>query len=103
MISRCCMCATARRPTYPRGSPSQSIGEDLRDEAGLFTQRFDATPGATYLLRPDHHLGRALARLRPEQDRGRARPRPRPLITPSPAPSLSPAWRIDFIMSSQAA
>jgi 3-(3-hydroxy-phenyl)propionate hydroxylase len=32
------------------------IGEDLHDEAGLFTQRFDATPGATYVLRPDQHL-----------------------------------------------
>ena len=32
------------------------IGEDLFDQSGLFTQRFDATPGATYLLRPDQHL-----------------------------------------------
>jgi 3-(3-hydroxy-phenyl)propionate hydroxylase len=26
------------------------------DEDGKFTQRFDATPGATYLVRPDQHL-----------------------------------------------
>jgi 3-(3-hydroxy-phenyl)propionate hydroxylase len=32
------------------------IGEDLIDEAGLFGARFDATPGACYLLRPDQHL-----------------------------------------------
>jgi 3-(3-hydroxy-phenyl)propionate hydroxylase len=32
------------------------IGEDLIDEAGLFAARFDATPGACYLLRPDQHL-----------------------------------------------
>jgi 3-(3-hydroxy-phenyl)propionate hydroxylase len=32
------------------------IGEDLIDAAGHFTTRFDATPGATYLLRPDQHL-----------------------------------------------
>jgi 3-(3-hydroxy-phenyl)propionate hydroxylase len=32
------------------------IGEDLIDEAGFFTTRFDATPGAAYLVRPDQHL-----------------------------------------------
>jgi 3-(3-hydroxy-phenyl)propionate hydroxylase len=32
------------------------IGEDFMDAAGLFAQRFDATPGAAYLLRPDQHL-----------------------------------------------
>ena len=32
------------------------VGEDLFDEEGKFTQRFDATPGATYLVRPDQHL-----------------------------------------------
>jgi 3-(3-hydroxy-phenyl)propionate hydroxylase len=26
------------------------------DDEGKFTQRFDATPGATYLVRPDQHL-----------------------------------------------
>jgi 3-(3-hydroxy-phenyl)propionate hydroxylase len=32
------------------------IGEDFFDESGMFAQRFDATPGATYLVRPDQHL-----------------------------------------------
>lgn len=32
------------------------IGADLIDHTGLFAQRFDAAPEATYLLRPDHHL-----------------------------------------------
>jgi 3-(3-hydroxy-phenyl)propionate hydroxylase len=32
------------------------IGRDLLDAAGLFKMRFDATPGAAYLLRPDQHL-----------------------------------------------
>ncbi|HMN51969.1 MAG TPA: FAD-dependent oxidoreductase, partial [Xanthobacteraceae bacterium] len=32
------------------------IGEDLIDAQGLFATRFDATPGATYVLRPDQHL-----------------------------------------------
>jgi 3-(3-hydroxy-phenyl)propionate hydroxylase len=43
-------------PDLPEGVAVTVVGEGLRDEAGLFTQRFDATPGATYLLRPDHHL-----------------------------------------------
>jgi 3-(3-hydroxy-phenyl)propionate hydroxylase len=32
------------------------IGDDLIDAEGLFARRFDATPGATYLVRPDQHL-----------------------------------------------
>jgi 3-(3-hydroxy-phenyl)propionate hydroxylase len=32
------------------------VGEDLVDTEGHFTRRFDATPGATYLVRPDQHL-----------------------------------------------
>ena len=32
------------------------IGDDVIDSGGLFAQRFDATPGAAYLLRPDQHL-----------------------------------------------
>ena len=32
------------------------VGDDLLDDEGKFTQRFDATPGATYLVRPDQHL-----------------------------------------------
>lgn len=35
-----------------------SIGDDLplRDQAGLFAARYDATPGAAYLLRPDGYV-----------------------------------------------
>ena len=44
------------RPDVPDGVALTVIGEDLIDDAGLFAQRFDATPGATYLLRPDQHL-----------------------------------------------
>ncbi|HEV2558398.1 MAG TPA: FAD-dependent oxidoreductase [Microvirga sp.] len=32
------------------------IGEDLIDADGFFAARFDATPGAAYLVRPDQHL-----------------------------------------------
>jgi 3-(3-hydroxy-phenyl)propionate hydroxylase len=44
------------RPSLPAGIKLTVVGDDLIDEAGLFAQRFDATPGATYLLRPDQHL-----------------------------------------------
>jgi 3-(3-hydroxy-phenyl)propionate hydroxylase len=44
------------RPLTPDGVKLSVIGEDFIDHAGLFAQRFDATPGATYLLRPDQHL-----------------------------------------------
>jgi 3-(3-hydroxy-phenyl)propionate hydroxylase len=44
------------RPDLPAGVKLTVIGDDLIDDAGLFAERFDATPGATYLLRPDHHL-----------------------------------------------
>lgn len=40
----------------PTGSRVLIIGEDLIDEEGVFAQRFDATPGSTYLVRPDQHL-----------------------------------------------
>jgi 3-(3-hydroxy-phenyl)propionate hydroxylase len=33
-----------------------AVGDDLADAEGLFAQRFDATPGAAYLFRPDQHL-----------------------------------------------
>lgn len=42
-------------PAQP-GIATRVIGRDLLDESGAFAQRFDGTPGATYLLRPDHHL-----------------------------------------------
>jgi 3-(3-hydroxy-phenyl)propionate hydroxylase len=32
------------------------IGDDLMDDEGKFAERFDTTPGATYLVRPDQHL-----------------------------------------------
>ena len=44
------------RPHAPEGTKLIVIGEDLHDDAGLFAQRFDAAPGATYVLRPDQHL-----------------------------------------------
>jgi 3-(3-hydroxy-phenyl)propionate hydroxylase len=43
----------SRRPSSPR---VLILGEDLIDESGFFSQRFDATPGSTYLVRPDQHL-----------------------------------------------
>jgi 3-(3-hydroxy-phenyl)propionate hydroxylase len=43
-------------PQVPEGIGLSVIGEDLVDTDGLFGQRFDATPGAAYLLRPDQHL-----------------------------------------------
>jgi 3-(3-hydroxy-phenyl)propionate hydroxylase len=48
--------ANGARPAAPAGIKLTVIGEDLHDAAGMFAQRFDATPGATYLLRPDQHL-----------------------------------------------
>jgi 3-(3-hydroxy-phenyl)propionate hydroxylase len=44
-----------RRPP-PDGARMLVIGEDLIDSSGLFAERFDATPGSVYLLRPDQHL-----------------------------------------------
>lgn len=38
------------------GCDRLTIGPDLRDGDGLFAQRFDTTPGAGFLLRPDGHL-----------------------------------------------
>jgi 3-(3-hydroxy-phenyl)propionate hydroxylase len=43
-------------PVAPPGLTTLVVGRDLFDESGAFAQRFDATPGAAYLLRPDHHL-----------------------------------------------
>ncbi|QRM30193.1 FAD-dependent oxidoreductase [Microvirga sp. VF16] len=40
----------------PTGARVLVIGEDLIDAEGVFAQRFDATPGSTYLVRPDQHL-----------------------------------------------
>jgi 3-(3-hydroxy-phenyl)propionate hydroxylase len=40
----------------PVGKRVLVIGHDLVDAEGLFAQRFDTTPGSTYLVRPDQHL-----------------------------------------------
>lgn len=42
--------------SLPTGRRVLVIGDDLVDESGLFAQRFDTTPGSTYLVRPDQHL-----------------------------------------------
>lgn len=42
--------------TPPNGKRIVVIGDDLTDVQGLFAQRFDATPGSTFLVRPDQHL-----------------------------------------------
>jgi 3-(3-hydroxy-phenyl)propionate hydroxylase len=42
--------------TLPTGKRIVLIGDDLIDVQGLFAKRFDATPGSTYLVRPDQHL-----------------------------------------------
>ena len=44
------------RPQSTAGIKLIVIGEDLHDDSGLFAHRYDATPGATYVLRPDQHL-----------------------------------------------
>ncbi|WP_262267958.1 FAD-dependent oxidoreductase [Microvirga yunnanensis] len=40
----------------PAGKRVLVIGDDLIDPEGHFARRFDATPGSTYLVRPDQHL-----------------------------------------------
>jgi 3-(3-hydroxy-phenyl)propionate hydroxylase len=44
------------RPRMPDGIRLTFIGEDFFDGTGIFARRFDATPGAAYLVRPDQHL-----------------------------------------------
>ena len=41
------------------------IGRDLTDEFGFFARRYDATPGATWLVRPDQHLAARWRRFDP--------------------------------------
>lgn len=48
--------ADGEPPDVPAGVTLRVIGKDLVDASGAFAARFDASPGATYLLRPDHHL-----------------------------------------------
>jgi 3-(3-hydroxy-phenyl)propionate hydroxylase len=46
--------------TAPAGLPADLpvavIGRDIEDREGQFAQRYDATPGAAFLFRPDGHL-----------------------------------------------
>ncbi len=62
-------------PPLPEGVRHICIGDDIADSEGVFAQRFDATPSAAFLLRPDQHLVRALASRRRRQGRRGARPR----------------------------
>jgi 3-(3-hydroxy-phenyl)propionate hydroxylase len=48
------------------GLSSLVIGTDLVDSEGCFARRFDATPGATYLVRPDQHLAARWRSFEPE-------------------------------------
>jgi 3-(3-hydroxy-phenyl)propionate hydroxylase len=48
--------ANGGHPPPIDGIPMTVVGEDVFDRDGLFTQRLDATPGSTYLVRPDQHL-----------------------------------------------
>jgi 3-(3-hydroxy-phenyl)propionate hydroxylase len=48
--------ANGRPPPPIDGIAMTVIGEDVFDREGLFAQRLDATPGSTYLVRPDQHL-----------------------------------------------
>jgi 3-(3-hydroxy-phenyl)propionate hydroxylase len=50
-----CIAGDAEPPALS-GLKPRVIGHDLHDVSGAFAQRFDATPGAAYLLRPDQHL-----------------------------------------------
>lgn len=43
-------------PIAPEGVARLSVGVDIDDADGAVARRLDATPGAVYLLRPDHHL-----------------------------------------------
>jgi 3-(3-hydroxy-phenyl)propionate hydroxylase len=48
--------ADGHKPEAVDGIALTVIGDDVLDDEGKFTRRFDATPGATYLIRPDQHL-----------------------------------------------
>jgi 3-(3-hydroxy-phenyl)propionate hydroxylase len=47
---------TGASPPSIDGIAMTVIGENVVDREGVFTQRLDATPGSTYLVRPDQHL-----------------------------------------------
>jgi 3-(3-hydroxy-phenyl)propionate hydroxylase len=40
----------------PKGLPVFTIGRELEDAEGLFAARYSASPGACFLVRPDHYL-----------------------------------------------
>ncbi len=48
--------ANGARPNAVAGAGLVVIGDGLLDPAGQFAARCDATPGATYVVRPDRHL-----------------------------------------------
>lgn len=48
--------ADGAAPDVPAGVSLLTIGTDLKDAGGLFAKRYDATPGACYLIRPDQYL-----------------------------------------------
>ncbi|WP_114944053.1 FAD-dependent oxidoreductase [Microvirga calopogonii] len=50
----------------PPGKRVLVIGQDLLDQEGFFARRFDATPGSTYLVRPDQHLAARWRHAAPE-------------------------------------
>ena len=62
-------------PQPPPGIRVAIVGDDLFDPDGAVAQRLDATPGTTFLLRPDHHLcarWRSFDRAKIEAARNRA-------------------------------
>ncbi len=43
-------------PNAVEGADLRIVGGEIIDETGQFHRRFDATPGATHVVRPDQHL-----------------------------------------------
>jgi 3-(3-hydroxy-phenyl)propionate hydroxylase len=71
----------AARP-LPSGMKLTVVGNDLRDQTGLFAQRLDATPGSCFLLRPDQHLCARFRSFQPEKiAMARERALGRPAVT----------------------
>jgi len=68
--------ANGAAPNVPEGVALLAVGGDLKDAEGLFAERYDATPGACYLFRPDQYLAarfRSFDRARVEAALARAR------------------------------